>query len=68
MKFGLFLKQNMVAEWEEFYIQFEVLKQLLAPLEENYKKESIITLFNISIKKKKLQQKKKIEMDNQNRY
>ena len=41
MKFGLFLKQNTISEWEEFYIQFEVLKQLLTPLEENYKKNSI---------------------------
>ncbi len=40
MKFGLFLQQNMVTEWEEFYIQYEVLKKILTPIEENYKKNS----------------------------
>jgi len=37
VKFGNFLKDNMVTEWEEFYIQFHILKKLLKPIEENYK-------------------------------
>src|SRR5690348_5694138 len=37
MKFGVYLENNQIPEWREFYIDYQILKNLLKPLERNYK-------------------------------
>jgi hypothetical protein len=38
MKFGQFLLQNRINEWKEFYLDYDLLKHILDPLAEQYKK------------------------------
>ena len=38
MKFGLYLEENRIAEWKEFYINYELLKSFLKPFQIRYKK------------------------------
>lgn len=38
MKFGIFINQNQIPEWKEFYVNYNLLKQLLKPLKNQYKK------------------------------
>ena len=40
MKFGLYLEQNSVSEWRDFYINYRVLKRFLKLFEEKYKRNS----------------------------
>lgn len=42
MKFGLYLEENSIPEWREFYINFELLKQKIKPFVKQYKKKSIL--------------------------
>jgi len=37
MKFGLYLEQNSVIEWKEFYINYKMLKNCLNVFEIKYK-------------------------------
>ena len=38
MKFGLILIENRIAEWKDFYIDYETLKAILNPLKKKYDK------------------------------
>ena len=38
MKFGLILIENRIAEWKDFYIDYETLKTILNPLKKKYEK------------------------------
>ena len=37
MKFGLYLEQNQITEWKEFYINYKKLKSLLKVFKNKYK-------------------------------
>ena len=40
MKFGVYLEENLIPEWRDFYINFELLKQKIKPFLKKYKKKS----------------------------
>lgn len=46
MKFGLYLEQNSVIEWKEFYINYKILKKILKIFETNFRINSIISFKN----------------------
>ncbi len=37
MKFGLYLENNQVCEWKDFYINYKVLKKFLKVFAKKYK-------------------------------
>lgn len=37
MKFGEYLEQHQVSEWRDFYINYNLLKQIIKKLEKKYK-------------------------------
>lgn len=37
MKFGLFLKENEIAEWSDFYINYDMLNSIIEPMQDMYK-------------------------------
>ena len=37
MKFGIFILQNQIPEWKDFYVDYNLLKTLLNPIKKNYK-------------------------------
>ncbi len=39
MKFGIFIVSSAIPEWKEFYINYNLLKQLLKPMKLNFKKK-----------------------------
>lgn len=41
MKFGVYLEENLIPEWREFYINFQLLKHKLKPFVKKYKELSI---------------------------
>jgi len=44
MKFGLYLEENSVIEWKEFYVDYKLLKTTLKVFEIKYKSKSKIVL------------------------
>ena len=44
MKFGLILIENRIAEWKDFYIDYETLKTILNPLKKNMKKDKLLLI------------------------
>ena len=44
MKFGLYLEENRIAEWKEFYINYTLLKSFLKPFQARYKKHRQILI------------------------
>lgn len=38
MKFGIFITQNQIPEWKDFYLNYTILKTLLNPFKKIYKK------------------------------
>ena len=37
MKFGQYIEANMVIEWQDFYVNYKILKQFLNVFEISYK-------------------------------
>jgi SPX domain protein involved in polyphosphate accumulation len=44
MKFGLYLEENLIPEWREFYLNFELLKKKIKPFKKKYKQKSEIKI------------------------
>jgi hypothetical protein len=52
MKFGTYFENNQISEWRDFYINYEILKSLLKPLQRNYKEQVKKIVFKKSSMKK----------------
>jgi SPX domain protein involved in polyphosphate accumulation len=51
MKFGEYLQQHQVSEWKDFYINYNLLKQIIKKLEKKYKQCSTIKNKNSQMEK-----------------
>lgn len=55
MKFGVYIEENLVSEWKDFYINYSILKKLLKVLEKRHKLLGIQSI--ILVKKKNTSEK-----------
>ena len=53
MKFGEYLKQNILPEWADFYLNYHSLKSLLSPFKKFYQAKigNLSNFYKISQKK-----------------